>query len=164
MGAAAAQVKGEYGLSETLLGAGYNLATLMARYAPSTDWRDQRHWRCNNNVHPSRHGTYDGISMHPFETVFTKARCGLAVAHKHVTAHGRVGDDRCDATYERFVIWAALFESSAPCGALIATCYDRHGLWACNPTLACDCQHAVAACAWRAQLAHKRRTFCIIWC
>lgn len=37
------------------------------------DWRDKRHWRCNNNVHPSRHGTYDTISMHPFETVYIKA-------------------------------------------------------------------------------------------
>ena len=37
------------------------------------DWRQQRHWRCNDNVHPSRHGTYDQISMHPFETVFVKA-------------------------------------------------------------------------------------------
>lgn len=37
------------------------------------DWRDQRHWRCNNNVHPSRHGTYAGLAMHPFETVFLKA-------------------------------------------------------------------------------------------
>lgn len=38
------------------------------------DWRDSRHWHCNNNVHPSRHGTYDGLSMHPFETIFIKAR------------------------------------------------------------------------------------------
>jgi hypothetical protein len=37
------------------------------------DWRDRRHWRCNNNVHPSRHGTYDGITMHPYETLFLKA-------------------------------------------------------------------------------------------
>ena len=29
-------------------------------------------WNCNNNVHPSRHGTYDGISMHPYETMFVK--------------------------------------------------------------------------------------------
>jgi len=40
---------------------------------PQVDWRDRRHWRCNNNVHPSRHGTYDGITMHPFETIFLKA-------------------------------------------------------------------------------------------
>ena len=37
------------------------------------DWRDDKHWSCNDNVHPSRHGTYDGITMHPFETVFVKA-------------------------------------------------------------------------------------------
>jgi hypothetical protein len=37
------------------------------------DWRDDKHWSCNDNVHPSRHGTYDGITMHPFETVFIKA-------------------------------------------------------------------------------------------
>ncbi|KAK9842595.1 hypothetical protein WJX81_008112 [Elliptochloris bilobata] len=74
-------VKGEYGLSETLLGAGYNLATLMARYAPDTDWREKRHWHCNNNAHPSRHGTYDNISMHPFETVFIKASWHVGEPH-----------------------------------------------------------------------------------
>ena len=37
------------------------------------DWRDDKHWGCNDNVHPSRHGTYDGITMHPFETVFVKS-------------------------------------------------------------------------------------------
>ena len=77
------QVKGEYGLSEVLLGAGYNLATLMARYPPGLDWRDRRHWRCNNNAHPSRHGTYDNISMHPFETVFIKARQAPGTIHAH---------------------------------------------------------------------------------
>lgn len=40
---------------------------------PQVDWRDRANWNCNNNVHPSRHGTYDGVSMHPFETVFVKA-------------------------------------------------------------------------------------------
>jgi hypothetical protein len=43
------------------------------RLFAQVDWRDRRHWRCNNNVHPSRHGTYDAISMHPFETVYIKA-------------------------------------------------------------------------------------------
>lgn len=28
---------------------------------------------CWAQVHPSRHGTYDGISMHPYEVVFLKA-------------------------------------------------------------------------------------------
>jgi len=66
-------VLGEYGLTNVLMCHGYNIATLMARYRPGVDWRDDKHWGCNDNVHPSRHGTYDGITMHPFETVFVKA-------------------------------------------------------------------------------------------
>ncbi|CAL5224082.1 g6708 [Coccomyxa viridis] len=66
-------VGSEYGISKVILDSGFNLATLMARYAQGTDWRDPTHWGCNNNVHPSRHGTYDGISMHPYETIFVKA-------------------------------------------------------------------------------------------
>ncbi|KAL4854424.1 hypothetical protein ACK3TF_004779 [Chlorella vulgaris] len=65
-------VKGEYGLTNSLMKYGYNVDTLMSMYR-GVDWRDRRHWRCNNNVHPSRHGTYDGITMHPYETVFLKA-------------------------------------------------------------------------------------------
>ena len=42
------------------------------RYAVDTDWRDESNWDCNDNVHPSRHGTYGGISMHPYETMFVK--------------------------------------------------------------------------------------------
>lgn len=42
------------------------------------DWRQQRHWACNNHVHPSRHGTYDGVSFHPFETVFVKSSWHVA--------------------------------------------------------------------------------------
>jgi hypothetical protein len=47
-------VMGEYGLTNVLLGSGFNVATLMAKYPRGIDWRDQRHWSCNNNVHPSR--------------------------------------------------------------------------------------------------------------
>ncbi|CAL5227685.1 g10693 [Coccomyxa viridis] len=74
-------VMGEYGLSTVLLNAGHNIATLMSMYPVGTDWRDERHWRCNNNAHPSRHGTYDGISMHPFETVFLKASWHVGEPH-----------------------------------------------------------------------------------
>ena len=66
-------VKGEYGLTEAMMKHGHNVATLMSKYGRGVDWRDRRHWRCNDNVHPSRHGTYDGLAMHPFETVFLKA-------------------------------------------------------------------------------------------
>ena len=74
-------VLGEYGLSNTLLNKGFNIATLMSRYNPDTDWREERHWHCNSNVHPSRHGTYDSISMHPFETVFLKASWHVGEPH-----------------------------------------------------------------------------------
>ena len=49
-------VKGEYGLTAALFEKGYNIGTLMSKYPPGLDWRDKRHWDCNNNVHPSRHG------------------------------------------------------------------------------------------------------------
>jgi hypothetical protein len=71
-------VGGEYGLTKAMFAAGYNVATLMSRYAPGIDWRDRRHWQCNNNVHPSRAGTYDGVSMHPFETLFVKSSWHVA--------------------------------------------------------------------------------------
>ena len=49
-------VKGEYGLTAALFEKGLNIATLMSKYPAGLDWRDQKHWDCNNNVHPSRHG------------------------------------------------------------------------------------------------------------
>lgn len=66
-------VKGEYGLSEALLQRGYNIATLLSMYPKDIDWRDPQHHGCNDNVHPSRHGTYDSITMHPYETIFVKS-------------------------------------------------------------------------------------------
>ncbi|EFJ51845.1 hypothetical protein VOLCADRAFT_87431 [Volvox carteri f. nagariensis] len=134
-------VGGEYGITSVLLEqAGYNVATLMSKYArcgrrlsplpaygrtckgpcrdvlcgkgetlpvsavgtvcgdrrvrvPCTpgpekrrqgvpgadvDWRDERHWGCNDMVHPSRHGTYDGIAFHPYETIFVKSSWHVA--------------------------------------------------------------------------------------
>ena len=66
-------VQGEYGLTKVLFDHGYNVATLLSMYPYDIDWRDPQHWSCNDNVHPSRHGTYDHITMHPFETVFVKS-------------------------------------------------------------------------------------------
>lgn len=43
-----------------------------------TDWSDPHHWACNDNVHPSRAGTYDGISFHPYETIFVKSSWHVA--------------------------------------------------------------------------------------
>jgi hypothetical protein len=71
-------VGGEYGITKAMFESGYNIATLMSRYARGIDWTDQRHWSCNDNVHPSRSGLYDGISMHPYETVFIKSSWHVA--------------------------------------------------------------------------------------
>ncbi|PNH09425.1 hypothetical protein TSOC_003954 [Tetrabaena socialis] len=71
-------VGGEYGITTTLLKAGHNIATLMTKYSRDVDWRDRRHWGCNDMVHPSRHGTYDGIAFHPYETVFVKSSWHVA--------------------------------------------------------------------------------------
>ena len=76
---------GEYGMSKALLAKGYNLATLQSKYSGDVKWGDPQHWNCNDNVHPSRHGTYDGISMHPFETVFIKA--SWRVGEPHLTKY-----------------------------------------------------------------------------
>lgn len=65
-------VMGEYGISNVLMEHGWNLNTLMYKYK-NVNWLDQRHWNCNSNAHPSRHGTYDGVSMNPLEVVFIKA-------------------------------------------------------------------------------------------
>jgi hypothetical protein len=47
----------------------FDVKRMARRYQKGVDWAKDRHWGCNDNAHPSRHGTYDGISMHPFETV-----------------------------------------------------------------------------------------------
>lgn len=64
-------VEGEYGLSRAALSAGMNLDSLLLMYG-SIDWRDKRNWACNSNKHPTRNGSYDGISVHPLEVVFHK--------------------------------------------------------------------------------------------
>lgn len=51
------------------------------RYDINVDWRDPSNWSCNDNVHPSRHGAYDGISMHPFETLFVKESWHVGEPH-----------------------------------------------------------------------------------
>ena len=65
-------VQGEYALSRILLDHDFNIATLLSMYPRDLDWRSKEHWNCNNNVHPSRYGTYNHIIMHPFETMFVK--------------------------------------------------------------------------------------------
>ena len=71
---------GRRGVWDRHCDAGFKMATLMSRYVIglSPFRRDKINWLCNNNVHPSRHGTYDGISFHPFETIFVKSSILMA--------------------------------------------------------------------------------------
>lgn len=63
----------------------------MAKY-DGVDWTDRATWHCNDNVHPSRHGTYDGISMHPYEVrAGSAAQCSVACVQR-----GRCLRERCD--------------------------------------------------------------------
>lgn len=65
-------VNGEFGLSKAILEAGFSLDCLLYKYQ-NVDWLNIHNWlnRCNS-VFPSRTGTYDNISIHPFEVVFHK--------------------------------------------------------------------------------------------
>ena len=42
-------VMGEYGLSISLMEKGYTFDTLMYKYG-GVDWRDEKNWKCNNQV------------------------------------------------------------------------------------------------------------------
>lgn len=64
-------VKGEYQISNVCFKKGYTIDCLLYKYS-NVDWMDKKNWSQNNNKHPSRAGTYDGISIHPFEVVFHK--------------------------------------------------------------------------------------------
>jgi hypothetical protein len=64
-------VDGEYGMSRAILRAGFSLDCLLYKYQ-GLDWSDPANWDQNANTPPSRQGTYDGISIHPFEVVFHK--------------------------------------------------------------------------------------------
>jgi hypothetical protein len=65
-------IEGEYGLSKLLLDNGLNIDSLLLKYG-EIDWRKKENWNCNNNVHPTRRGSYDdGMSVHPLEVVFHK--------------------------------------------------------------------------------------------
>lgn len=67
-------IKGEYGLSNCLLGKhGFNLACMLSRYQ-GINWRDPTQWHHNNNQHPSRHKSYYGESINPYEVIFHKWR------------------------------------------------------------------------------------------
>ena len=69
-----AVLHGEYGMNRAIFAANYSIATPLLAYR-GVDWSDFRRLNsetCNGFVHPSREGSYYGISVHPLETVFIK--------------------------------------------------------------------------------------------
>ncbi|KAJ1451715.1 hypothetical protein M885DRAFT_569659 [Pelagophyceae sp. CCMP2097] len=75
------EVNGEYALSLSVLGAAgmewaaapWNIGSLL-RLHHGVNFRNQTEWRCNGLLHPSRIGTYGGITVHPLEVLFHKGR------------------------------------------------------------------------------------------
>ena len=65
-------IDGEWGVSNAILQKGYTIDSLLYKYQ-SIDWSDPNSWISLPHSHfVSRHNKYDGISVHPFETVFHK--------------------------------------------------------------------------------------------
>ncbi|KAK9803174.1 hypothetical protein WJX72_009038 [[Myrmecia] bisecta] len=68
----------EYGASEAVLQAGYNLDSLMLRYA-GVDWQDRSKWGCGAMLNPQQDGLYDGIALNPLEVMFVRVQQPLVV-------------------------------------------------------------------------------------
>ena len=64
-------LSGEYNMTTVLLRHGVNIDCLLKSYQ-GMDWRNESNWNCNTFKHPSRRGSYFGISMHPLEILFHK--------------------------------------------------------------------------------------------
>ena len=64
-------LNGEYGMNTAIFKAGYTIDSLLLAYQ-GLDWTNRSNWGCNDNQHPSRSGTYFGVTQHPLETVFVK--------------------------------------------------------------------------------------------
>jgi len=61
----------EYGLATSLLKAGLNIDTNLLKYE-NLDWRNTKTWDCNDFKHPTSKLLYEGIAVHPLESVFQK--------------------------------------------------------------------------------------------
>ena len=50
---------------------GYTIDCMLHKYQ-NIDWTDKRNWYLNNNNPPSRHNSYYGKSINPYEVIFHK--------------------------------------------------------------------------------------------
>jgi len=113
--AAAAVEMYELPSSEAILDAGYNIASLLARYR-GTDWRRYRQVRCNAALNPI--GSSDGLPLDPFEVLFVKAKANLQVPtaaflERYTRYYMRKSDSMSEAETTAELEANAFFEPSA---------------------------------------------------
>ncbi len=66
-----AVINGEYGTGRCILENGYNIDCMLNLYQ-NIDWRNKENWHKNNYKHPSRHNSFYGKSINPYEVIFHK--------------------------------------------------------------------------------------------
>ncbi len=66
-----AVINGEYGLGRCILKNGYNMDCMLNLYQ-NINWRDKENWHKNEYKHPSRHNSFYGKSINPYEVIFHK--------------------------------------------------------------------------------------------
>jgi hypothetical protein len=64
-------ISGEYALTKCIMKAGYTIDCMLHKYQ-KVNWLDPSNWRMNNNLHPSRHNSFYGKSINPYEVMFHK--------------------------------------------------------------------------------------------
>lgn len=63
----------EIRMSQIILSAGYNIGCLLRKYE-GVDFRKQDVAQCNQGANPLTPSGYDGMTVHPFEVFFVKAK------------------------------------------------------------------------------------------
>ena len=96
--------QGEREASATLLGKGFNIGCLMARYQ-GLDWREPSKWGCNAMIDPLLDGRYDGSTLQPYEV-----RCWQAGA---CAAAGSLAGPACHSV-------------TSPAAGHVYTVYPQH--------------------------------------
>ena len=64
-------INGEYGLSRCIFKNGFTIDCMLNQYK-NIDWTNSIYYNINNNKHPSRHKSFFGNSLDPYEVVFHK--------------------------------------------------------------------------------------------
>lgn len=66
-----AVINGEFGLSNCIIRNGYTIDCMIKEYQ-NIDWTDKKNWDKNNKQYPSRHNSFYGKSLNPYDQIFYK--------------------------------------------------------------------------------------------